>query len=375
MEMKSRIERFVSTQWLRIHFCHLQATLRIAFLLCAIAQVLTASAQVTASDPLPSWNQGTAKNAIVAFVTRVTTNGSSEFISPENRIAVFDNDGTLWTEQPIYTQFAFVLDRIKALAPQHPEWNDKEPFKSVLAGDLKGLEASGEKGLIELLSATHSGMSTEEFSHIASEWISNARHPRFKRPYTECVYQPMLELLAYLKKSNFEVYIVSGGGVEFMRPWTERIYGIPPEHVIGSSIRTRFEIHDGIPELLRLPEVDFIDDGPGKPVGINKFIGKRPVAAFGNSDGDLQMLQWTAAGEGPHLMLLVHHTDGLREYEYDRSSRVGKLDKALDEATAKGWVVVDMKRDWRTIFPPHTVHRQSTSPVDDDTSTADGSIR
>jgi phosphoserine phosphatase len=374
MEMKSRIERLLPFQWSIHHHRRHQTVLRVVLLLCAIAQTLSAAAQVQPNDSLPSWNQGTAKNAILAFVARVTTKGSSAYIPPEDRVAVFDNDGTLWTEQPIYTQLAFALDRFKILAPHHPEWSNQEPFKSVLSGDLKSVEASGEKGLLELLSATHSGMNTEEFSQIVSAWISNSRHPRFKRPYTECVYQPMLELLAYLKKNNFEIYIVSGGGVEFMRPWTQRVYGIPPEHVIGSSIKTRFEIDNGKPELLRLPEVDFVDDGPGKPVGINKFIGKRPVAAFGNSDGDLQMLQWTAAGRGPHLMLLVRHTDEMREYEYDRNSRVGKLDKALDEATAEGWVVVDMKRDWRTIFPPRTVDRQSTSP-DEDTSTADGSVR
>jgi phosphoserine phosphatase len=347
---------------------------RVAVLLCAIALSLSSAAQ-RANDPLPSWNQGPSKRAIVGFVTRVTTKGSSEFISPENRIAVFDNDGTLWTEQPIYTQLAFVLDRVKALAPQHPEWNDKEPFKSVLSGDVRGLESSGEKGLIELLSATHAGMSTEDFSQIVSAWISHARHPRFKRPYTECVYQPMLELLTYLRKNNFETYMVSGGGIEFMRPWAQQVYGIPPERVIGSSIKTEFEIKNGKPILLRLPEVDFVNDGPDKPVGINKFIGKRPVAAFGNSDGDLEMLQWTAAGEGPRLVLLVHHTDAEREYAYDRDSQVGKLDKALDEATAKGWAVVDMKQDWKTIFPPRKVHhRQSTSPVAD-TSTAGGTFR
>jgi hypothetical protein len=375
--MESKVGSYLGIQWLRISLMRRQMVRRnlITALLYAIAITLSASAQTPANDPLPSWNQGAAKKAIVSFVTRVTSKGTSEFISPENRIAVFDNDGTLWTEQPIYTQFTFAIDRARALAPEHPEWKEKEPFKSVLAGDMKGLEASGEKGLIELLSATHSGMNTKEFSRIVSAWISNSQHPRFKRPYTECVYQPMLELLAYLRKNNFETYIVSGGGIEFMRPWTQRVYGIPPEQVIGSSIKTKFEIRDGKPELLRLPEVDFVDDGPGKPVGINKFIGKRPVAAFGNSDGDLQMLQWTAAGEGPHLMLLVHHTDPVREYEYDRNSHVGKLDKALDEATAKGWVVVDMKREWKTIFPPRkTNHRQSTSPGSD-TSTADATLR
>jgi hypothetical protein len=255
-------------------------------------------------------------------------------------------------EQPIYTQFAFALDRVKSLAPQHPEWKDNQPFKAVLQGDMKGLEATGEKGLVELMMASHVGMTTDEFLEIVSNWMRTARHPRFNRPYTQCVYQPMLELLTYLRTNAFKTYIVSGGGVEFMRPWVQDVYGVPPEQVIGSSVKTKFEIRDSQPVLIRLPEVDFINDKGGKPVGINKFIGRRPVAAFGNSDGDLEMLQWTASGKGKRLMLIVHHTDSEREYAYDRKSSVGTLDKALDEATAKGWIVVDMKRDWKVIFPP-----------------------
>ncbi|MGH8068175.1 MAG: HAD family hydrolase [Candidatus Entotheonellia bacterium] len=305
-----------------------------------------------ADDPLPSWQDGPAKRAIVDFVARVTQEGGPDFVPPAERIATFDNDGTLWAEQPMYFQMAFVLDRVKALAPQHPEWRDRQPFKAVLEGDLKALAASGEKGLLELGMATHAGMTTQEFEQIVKDWLATAKHPRFNRPYTECVYQPMVELLAYLRTNGFKTYIVSGGGIEFMRPWTEKVYGIPPEQVIGSTIKTTFEMRDGKPVLMRLPEMDFIDDKAGKPVSINKFIGRRPTLAFGNSDGDHQMLQWTAAGSGPRFMGLVHHTDAEREWAYDRTSSIGQLDKALDEALAKGWTVVSMKDDWKTIFPP-----------------------
>lgn len=318
----------------------------------ALAAPFPSLAQGAKTDPLPSWNEGSAKKAILDFVVRTTTDGSPDFVKVEDRIATFDNDGTLWVEEPVYTQVMFAFDRIKAMAPQHPEWKENEPFKSVLDGNMKGLEASGEKGLIEVMMTAHVGMTTDEFAKIVSDWIATAQHPRFKRPYTECVYQPMLELLAFLRANAFETYIVSGGGVEFMRPWTQRVYGIPPQQVVGSSVKTKFELRNGQPVLLRIPEINFIDDKEGKPVGINNFIGKRPVAAFGNSDGDLQMLEWTAAGKGPSLMLIVHHTDAEREYAYDRQSKIGTLDKALDEANAKGWIVVDMKRDWKTIFPP-----------------------
>jgi phosphoglycolate phosphatase-like HAD superfamily hydrolase len=304
------------------------------------------------TDPLPSWNEGATKQSIVDFVKRASTSGGADFVPAEERIAVFDNDGTLWTEQPMYTQIAFILARVKDLAPQHPEWKSTQPFQAVLQGDVKGVAASGEAGLMKLFAATSSGMTTAEFAKIASDWLANARHPKFNRPYTECIYQPMVELLAYLRANGFKTYVVSGGGTEFMRPFTEKAYGIPPEQVIGSSEKTKFELRDGEPVLIRLPEIDSIDDGPGKPVNINKIIGRRPIAAFGNSDGDLQMLQWTAAGPGARLMLLVHHDDAAREYAYDRASPFGKLDKAWDEAVAKHWTVVSMKNDWKTIFPP-----------------------
>jgi len=303
------------------------------------------------ADPLPSWNDGAPKKAIFDFIARTTTAGSGDFVAVPERIATFDNDGTLWTEQPIYFQFAFAIDRVKALAPQHPEWKDREPFKSVLAGDMAGIAASGEKGMLEIVAATHAGMTVEDFAKTVEDWIATARHPRFKRPYAELVYQPMLELMALLRGHQFKTFIVSGGGIEFMRPWTEKVYGIPPEQVVGSSGVVKFELRDGKPVLIKEPKVEFIDDGPGKPVGINRFIGRRPVFAFGNSDGDLQMLQYTAGGAGPRFMGLVHHTDAVREYAYDRQSHIGRLDKALDEATQRKWTVVDMKADWKTIYP------------------------
>ena len=285
------------------------------------------------------------------FVHRVATEGSPDFVLPAERIATFDNDGTLWIEQPMYVQLRFTTDRVKALAPQHPEWKTTQPFKAALENDYATLGASGEKGLMQLLIATHSGMTSEEFRKIATDWITSTSAPKFNRPYTECVYQPMLELLSYLRANGFKTYIVSGGGVEFMRPWVGRVYGIPPEQVIGSTIKTQFELRDGKPVIMRMPALDFIDDKEGKPVAIEKIIGRRPIAAFGNSDGDLQMLQWTAAGPGARLMLIVHHDDAAREFAYDRKSAMGRLDKALDEATAKHWTVVSMKNDWKTIFP------------------------
>jgi phosphoglycolate phosphatase-like HAD superfamily hydrolase len=304
------------------------------------------------SDPLPSWNDGAVKSSMVDFVARVTTQGGADFVPVEQRIATFDNDGTLWCEQPVYFQVAFAFDRVKAMAPQHPEWKTTQPFKAILDKDMKTLAASGEKGLLQIVAATHSGMTTDEFSKAVVEWTATARHPRFNRPYTQLVYQPMLELLAYLRANGFKTFIVSGGGIEFMRPWTETIYGIPPEQVVGSSGVVKFQMDaGGKPSLLKMPKIEFVDDGPGKPVGINRFIGRRPIFSFGNSDGDLQMLQWTAAGEGARFAGLVHHTDAEREYAYDRQSKVGKLDKALDEAMEKSWTVVDMKRDWKQVFP------------------------
>jgi hypothetical protein len=309
------------------------------------------STVVRAADPLASWSDTASKKAIVSFVNKVTKKGSPDFVPAAERIATFDNDGTLWAEQPMYFQALFVFDRIKAIAPQHPEWKDKEPFASVLKGDMKSTLAGGEHALLEMVMATHAGMTTEEFAKIVEDWFATTKHPKTGRPYTEMVYQPMLELLTYLRMNGFKTFIVSGGGVEFMRPWTERVYGIPPEQVIGSSIKTKFEMHDGKPVLVRLPEMNFVDDGAGKPVGINSYIGRRPIAAFGNSDGDLQMLQYTAAGSGPRFCLYVHHTDAEREWAYDRQSHIGRLDKGLDEAKVKGWTIVSMKDDWKRVFP------------------------
>jgi phosphoserine phosphatase len=301
-------------------------------------------------DPLPSWNEGKAKQSIINFVGRVTRAGSPDFVPPAERIATFDNDGCLWAEQPVYVQLLFAIDRVKALASQHPEWKDVEPFASLLNGNLKGALVGGELAMLEIVMATHAGMTTEEFERIVKEWIATAKHPTTNRPYSEMVYQPMLEVLAYLRANGFKTYIVSGGGVEFMRPWVESVYGIPPEQVIGSSVKTRFEVRDGKPVLVRLPELNVFDDKDGKPISIHAQIGRRPIAAFGNSDGDLQMLQWTTAGEGARFALYVHHTDAEREWAYDRNSSVGRLDKGLDEARIKGWTIVDMKQDWNVVF-------------------------
>ena len=302
-------------------------------------------------DPLPSWNDRNNKQSIIDFVNDVTKEGSANYVKPEDRIAVFDNDGTLWSEQPYYFQLQFALDRIKTIAPQHPTWNNNPLLNAVINNDIKTVIGSGEKGLMEIIMTSHTGMTTTEFEKIVEEWINTARHPKSNKLYKEMVYEPMIELLDYLRSNAFKTYIVSGGGVEFMRPWTEEVYGIPSEQVIGSSIKTKFEIIDGKPVLLRLPEIDFLDDKEGKPVAINKFIGKRPIAAFGNSDGDLQMLQWTAAGDGERLMVYIHHTDSEREWAYDRESHISKFDKGLDEAKAKGWTIVDMKNDWKKIYP------------------------
>lgn len=319
--------------------------------LAAAACLFTAAVAVAQTDALASWNDTASKQAIVSFVEKVTKAGSADFVPEAERIAVFDNDGTLWVEHPIYTQLAFALDRVKVLAPQHPEWKETQPFKAVLEGGMKALAASGEKGLLELIMTTHAGMTTTEFQKIVTDWLASARDPKFKRPYTELVYQPMIELLAYLRANGFKTFIVSGGGVELMRPWAEKVYGIPPEQVIGSSIKTEFRMQDDTPTLYRLPEANFIDDKAGKPVGINQHIGRRPIAAFGNSDGDLQMLQWTTMAGGPaRLGVLIHHTDAEREYAYDRDTEVGRLDKALDAASIAGWTVVDMKADWKQVF-------------------------
>ena len=312
---------------------------------------LAMSSATVAADPLPSWKDGKTKQAIMQFVKQVTTKGSPKFVRPVERIAVFDNDGTLWAEQPMYFQLAFALDRVKALAPQHPEWKDKEPFASLLNGDVKGALVGGEKTMFEIVMATHAGTTTYEYEQIVTDWVASAKHPKTGRLYTEMVYQPMLELLAYLRSNGFKTFIVSGGGIEFMRPWTEKVYGIPPEQIVGSSIKTKYELRRGKPVLVRLPELNFIDDKAGKPVGINQHIGRRPLMAFGNSDGDFEMLEWTTSGPGPGFGLIVHHDDRVREWAYDRQSQVGRLDKGLDEAKTKGWTVVSMKDDWKTIFP------------------------
>ena len=328
-----------------------------ATVLSVATQIVTAVAQEESTkkpevDPLPSWNKGRSRSDVLDFVACATDADCPNFIPPAERIAVFDNDGTLWCEQPFYTQLAFVFDRIHALAGEHPEWKTEEPFAAVLKNDLKTAIASGEKALLQLLAATHAGMTTEDFEKTVSEWFTTAKHPKFKRPYTELVYQPMLELLGFLRSKGFKTYIVSGGGIEFMRPVSEKVYGIPPEQVVGSSGTLKYELKDGQPVLMRLAEIDFIDDKAGKPIGIQRFIGRRPVLAFGNSDGDYEMLRWTTAGKGPRLGLIVHHTDAEREFAYDRESIVGRLARALDEAPERGWTVVDMKQDWNTIFPP-----------------------
>ena len=327
-----------------------QGMKRLACAAALLALCVTSIARA-AVDPLPSWNDGPTKQAIVDFVTKVTKEGSPDYVKPEERVATFDNDGTLWVEQPMYTQFMYAIDEVKAQANKHPEWQTTEPFKSVIAGDMKAVAVMGEKGMEEIVAATHSGMTTVDFDKSVKDWLATAKHPRFKVLYTDLVYQPMLELLAYLRANGFKTFIVSGGGVEFMRAFTEKSYDVPPERVIGSSGVTQYQMWDASPVLIKQPKVLFVDDGPGKPEGINHFIGRQPIFAFGNSDGDKEMLEWTAFCQRLCFMGLVHHTDAAREYAYDRDSSVGKLDKALDEAVAKGWTVVDMKNDWKTIFP------------------------
>ncbi|QDU28962.1 haloacid dehalogenase-like hydrolase [Anatilimnocola aggregata] len=303
------------------------------------------------ADPLPSWNDTNSKQSIIDFVMKVTKDGSPDFVPVAERIATFDNDGTLWCEMPIPVQLYFAIDRVKALAPKHPEWKEKQPFKGALEDDIKAIFTNGERGLFELMMASHAGMTTNEFEAIVKDWIATAKHPQFKRPYTELVYQPMLEVLTYLRANGFKTYVVSGGGIEFMRPWMEKVYGIPPEQIIGSSIETKYELRDGNPVLVRLPQLDFNDDKAGKPVAINRFIGRRPIMAFGNSDGDFEMIEWTTTAKGPRFGLIIHHTDAEREYAYDRKAGLGRLDKGLDEASKRNWTVVNMKDDWKTVFP------------------------
>lgn len=312
---------------------------------------------VNAGDPLPSWNEGATKQTIIQFVKKVTAKNSPDFVPTHERIAVFDNDGTLWVEHPMYVQLAFALDRVKQLASQHPEWKTKQPFKAVLEGDMKMLEKLGEKGLIEIMMTTHAGMTNAEFEAIVQKWLASARHPKFDLPYTELIYQPMVELLEYLRANDFKTFIVSGGGIEFMRPWTQKTYGVPPYQVVGSSIKLKYELKDGKPMMLRLPEVNFVDDKEGKPIGIENAIGLQPIAAFGNSDGDYQMLAWTTAGKGPRLAMIVHHDDAAREYAYDKDTAFGKLDKALTDAKNHGWVIIQMKNDWKKIFK-EKAHKQ-----------------
>lgn len=325
--------------------------MRIRFLPWIFVALSIAALTSARGQSLESWNDGAPKQAIIAFVERVTRAGSADFAPPEERIAVFDNDGTLWVEQPMYTQLAFTLDRVRALAPQHPDWRELQPFKGVLDGDLRAVTDSGERGIAELMAATHAGMSTVDFARVVTGWTQSAVHPTLRRPYTDLVYQPMLEVLAYLRDNGFKTFIVSGGGVEFMRPWTERVYGIPPEQVVGSRGKLTYELVDGTPRLSKLAEIDLVDDGPGKPAGIQQQIGRRPLMAFGNSDGDFEMLEWTTAGSGARFGLLVHHTDAAREWAYDRGSPIGKLERALDEAPGRGWIVADMAADWNVIFP------------------------
>ena len=313
--------------------------------------LLSLPAVALADDPLPSWNEGPSKAAIIEFVDRVTAAGGPDFVPVAERIATFDNDGTLWSEQPAYFQLAFAIDRLKAEAKDHPEWRERPILKAASEGDIRPALAGTVRDRLELVAASHAGMTNDEFSGMVTRWLSTAKHPRFDRPYTDLVYQPMLELLAYLRGVGFKTYIVSGGGAEFMRAWAEKVYGIPPEQVVGSTIKVRYELRDGEPALLRLEEVEFIDDKAGKPEGINRSIGRRPIAAFGNSDGDYEMLRWTTSGPGRRLGLIVHHTDGDREWAYDRESKIGRLEKALDEAPRRGWVVMDMKKDWKLVYP------------------------
>jgi len=322
------------------------------FLLLLLLGACAAQRPEPATDPMPSWNDGPVKQSILSFVGDVTEASGGDFIPVEDRIAVFDNDGTLWSEKPTYFQLLFILDRIRALAPEHPEWQSQQPFQAVLENDLAALKAAGEHGLLELAGVAQAGMTTVEFEAMVSSWISAARHPVSGRPYTEMVFQPMLELLDFLRANGFSVYIVSGGGIDFMRPWADDVYGIPLQNVFGSSQELRYERRDDGPVLVREAKLHFIDDKAGKPIGIQRFIGRRPVIAAGNSDGDFEMLDWTTSGSGPRLGLIVHHTDAQREWAYDRESSEGRLDRALDAAPTHGWMIVDMARDWRVVYPP-----------------------
>lgn len=319
--------------------------------LFAMLVLTLASTLAGAQDALPSWNDGEAKRAIMDFVEKTTTQGSPDFVPPAQRIATFDNDGCLWAEQPAYFQLIFAIDRVKAMAADHPEWQDQEPFKSAIAGDMEGLMATGKEGLAKIMAASHTGMTTDEFADSVRRWLDTARHPTTGKKYPQMVYKPMLELLEYLRANGYKTFIVSGGGIDFLRVFAEEVYGIPPEQVVGTSVAAKYEIRDGVPMLIKQPEGLFVDDKEGKPVGIHQHIGRRPVFAAGNSDGDFQMLEYTTAGDGPRFAMLVHHTDADREWAYGRDSHIGRLERGLDEADERGWVVVDMARAWKTIFP------------------------
>lgn len=323
-------------------------------ILTFFALTLMILSSVTASqpqDPLPSWNDGPNKQAIIEFVTKTTDQNQASFIPPTRRIATFDNDGTLWSEQPLYFQAIYIFDRIRELAPEHPEWQQKEPYASVLKGDSKSALAGGKQALLEMVMGTHAGVTASEFSESVADWLASARHSGSGKPYTAMVYKPMLELLDYLRDNDFKVFIVSGGGIDFLRVFAEEVYGIPPEQVVGSSLKAKYEIRNGFPVIVKQAEVDFIDDKAGKPVGIHRYIGRRPVLAVGNSDGDFEMLEWTSAGEGPSLAMIVHHDDAKREWAYDRESHIGRLVRGLDEGPQRGWKIISMKNDWNLIYP------------------------
>jgi phosphoserine phosphatase len=328
------------------------SSMRRGFAAAALLFMAVGGTQAQQVDPLPSWNAGAGKARIVAFVQAVTEPGGKDFVPPADRIAVFDNDGTLWSEQPMYFQLAFAIDRVRALAPKHPEWKAKQPFKAAIEGDMKTLAAAGERGLLELVAASHAGLTTDEFAAVVKDWLATARHPKHERTYTELTFAPMVELLAYLRANGFQTWIVSGGGIEFMRVFAEQAYGVPPQQMVGSSLELKYELRNGKPVLVQQPKVAFIDDKAGKPVGTQKAIGKRPIAAFGNSDGDFQMLEWATSAPGTRLGLIVHHDDAEREYAYDRESPFGRLDRGLDEAAPRGWTVVSMKNDWKVVYAP-----------------------
>lgn len=331
----------------------LLAAVMIVTISCNQQQPKTATTPetTTATDPLPSWNEGPTKKSIIDFVTKTTKEGGADFVPVADRIACFDNDGTLWTESPVPFQLLFVMDRIKAMAPQHPEWNKKQPYKGILEGDVKTALAGGEKALVELMMTTHAGLTTEAFDQHVKDWMATATHPKTGKHYNEMVYQPMLELLDYLRANGYKTFIVSGGGIDFMRVWVEEAYGIPPYQVVGSSGNVSYDTTGAQPVLNKIPGINFVDDKLGKPVGIHQHIGKRPVFTAGNSDGDYAMLQYTSTGAGPRFGLYIHHTDSLREFAYDRQSHLARLSMGLDDAPKYKWVIADMQKDWKKVYP------------------------